>query len=124
MSIEQQAIQAAHAAIEYALEHTQSVTQHPSYIHLSALDKNHLLNIKMFLNQHGVSYCEFYEPYDNWGLTALSCFLSAEEKHLLAHLPLWSASEKKQKNHQRYLSELVEKKPLQLSQSIALESAY
>ena len=84
-----QAIQAGHAAIEHAYQYGRSPDHHPSLIHLSARDKDSLIELKSQLTSAGINTAEFHEPYKDWGLTAISCLLHEEQKHMLSHLKLW-----------------------------------
>lgn len=85
--LSQQAIQAAHAGIEYARLFT--INSSPSYINLTARDKHELESIRARLHEAGFSTSEFHEPYKNWGLTSIACLLSEEDRHLLHGFPLW-----------------------------------
>ena len=83
----QQAIQAAHAGIEYA--RTFELQTHPSYIHCTIRDQQQLELLRARLQSAGINTSEFYEPYKDWGLTAIACCLNESERHLLQGLPLW-----------------------------------
>lgn len=85
----QQAIQAGHAAIEYAYEHGRPADHHPSYIHCTVRDQHDLLCLRTELKSAGIFTSEFHEPYKNWGLTAIACVLSEEQRGVLKHLKLW-----------------------------------
>ena len=67
-----------------------SETSHPSYIALTCRDKHALENLRARLNHLGIPTAEFHEPYMNWGLTAISCLLTEEQRHHLKSLQLWS----------------------------------
>lgn len=82
-------MQAAHAAIEHAYLHGRPVDRHPSYIHLTARDLSQLESLRARLQDVGIKTAEFHEPYKDWGLTAISCILHEEDRHLLRGLPLW-----------------------------------
>ena len=88
----QQAIQAGHAAIEHAYQFGRPHDHHPSYIHLTIRDKNHLEQLRRALNDEGINAAEFHEPYQDWGLTAIACLLTEEQRHYLKHLKLWNAN--------------------------------
>lgn len=90
--ISQQAIQAGHAAIEYAYLFGRPADHHPSYINLTVKDKNHLATLKFKLHANGICTSEFHEPYMEWGLTAIACNLTEDQRHLLSGLPLWRAN--------------------------------
>lgn len=84
-----QAIQAGHAAIEYAYQYGRPLDHHPSYIKLTTKDKDSLATLKYKLHANGIPTSEFHEPYENWGLTAISCCLTEDQRHLLKELKLW-----------------------------------
>jgi hypothetical protein len=85
----QQAIQAGHAAVEYAFSYGRPPDHHPSYVHLTIRDKEDLLCLQTMLHSEGFDTSEFHEPYKAWGLTAISCLLTEEHRPLLSHLKLW-----------------------------------
>jgi hypothetical protein len=41
------------------------------------------------LAQGGISTAQFHEPYQAWGLTAIACLLTEEQRALVQDLPLW-----------------------------------
>ena len=82
-----QSIQSAHAAIEYARIY--DMQSSPSYIHLTVRDKAALEKLREKLNSNSHQTSEFHEPYQDWGLTAIACCLSEDERHELRGLPLW-----------------------------------
>ena len=84
-------MQAAHAAIEHAYQHGRPADHHPSYIHLTIRDKRRLEQLRACLQAAGHGTAEFHEPYQDWGLTAISTCLREEDRHLLHGLPLWRA---------------------------------
>lgn len=85
--LSQQAIQAAHAGIEYARLFT--IDSSPSYIHLTVHDKADLESLRARLHEAGIQTAEFHEPYKDWGLTAIACILDEDSRSLLRGLPLW-----------------------------------
>jgi len=85
----QQAVQAAHAGIEYARLFMSNETSHPSYIHLTARSQAQLISLRQKLQDLGHSTAEFHEPYMDWGLTAISTCLSEEHRSLLKGFQLW-----------------------------------
>jgi hypothetical protein len=91
LPLAQQAIQAGHAGIEVAYRYGRPADHHPSYIHLSIRDKAGLEALKLRLEAAGLPVAEFHEPYQEWGLTAIACLLTEEQRHHLAHLCLWRA---------------------------------
>jgi hypothetical protein len=82
-------VQAAHAAIEHAYLYGRPADQHPSYIHLTARDHSQLELFRARLQDAGIGTSEFHEPYKDWGLTAIACLLTEDDRHLLRGLPLW-----------------------------------
>jgi len=86
--LSQQAIQAAHAGIEYARIYDMETS--PSYIHLTCRDQHQLEQLRSALSERGIVTSEFHEPYQDWGLTAIACLLTEEDRHHLSHLRLWS----------------------------------
>lgn len=89
--IAHQAIQAAHAAIEHAYTYGRPSDHHPSFIHLTIRDQRQLEQLRCSLNDAGIYTAEFHEPYMDWGLTAISCLLTEEQRKHLSHLQLWKA---------------------------------
>ena len=64
-------------------------TSHPSYIHLTVRDQHQLMQLRARLQLAGIEIAEFHEPYQDWGLTAIACCLTEDQRHLLRGLPLW-----------------------------------
>lgn len=85
----QQAVQAAHAGIEFARLFMTEETIHPSYIHVTVRDQQQLEKLRARLQSAGVNTAEFHEPYQNWGLTAISCCIPEEQRYLTKGLQLW-----------------------------------
>ena len=85
-------MQAAHAALEHAYIFGRPKDVHPSYVHLSVPDKEHLIKLETKLQNLGIECSEFHEPYKDWGLTAIAVLLTESERHLLSNLPLWRIS--------------------------------
>ena len=85
--LSQQAIQAAHAGIEYARLFT--IQSSPSYIHLTAHDKQELESLRARLHEAGIATAEFHESYKDWGLTAIACILTEDTRSVLRGFPLW-----------------------------------
>lgn len=85
----QQAVQAAHAAIEHAYQYGRPVDHHPSYIHLTIRNKAQLEQLRAVLHSQDIQTAEFSEPYMDWGLTAISCILTEDKRRLLKGLQLW-----------------------------------
>lgn len=82
-------MQACHAALEHAYEHGRPSDWHPSYVTLTARDRPALERLRAELNASSIPTAEFHEPYKDWGLTAISCLLTEEQRGALSHLPLW-----------------------------------
>jgi hypothetical protein len=89
LPVDQQAIQAAHAGIEYAYRCGRPEDFHSSLVFLVVPNQENLESLsKQLLTQgHPVSF--FHENYKDWGLTAISVLLTKEDRHILKHLPLW-----------------------------------
>lgn len=62
---------------------------HPSVIHLTTRDKHSLERLRASLNEVGIPTAEFSEPYKDWGLTAIACLLTEDQRHHLKSLQLW-----------------------------------
>lgn len=90
--IAHQAVQAAHAGIEYALTFGRPPDYHPSYIHLTVDDKSRLEVLRQKLNDANIPTTEFHEPYQNWGLTAIACLVTDSHRYLFKCLSLWRIS--------------------------------
>jgi len=82
-------VQAGHAALEHAYLYGRPADHHPSYIHLTIRDKERLEKQRRALQEAGIPTAEFHEPYKDWGLTAISCLLTEEQRHHLKGLQLW-----------------------------------
>ena len=82
-------MQAAHAAIEHAYLYGRPADHHPSYIHLTVRDQPRLELLRARLQEAGIQTAEFHEPYQDWGLTAIACCLTEDQRGLLKGLPLW-----------------------------------
>ena len=87
--IAQQAIQSAHAILEYGYEHGRPIDHHPSVIYLTIKSKKDLEFLREKLNNIQIKTSEFHEPYQDWGLTAIACLLTEEDRGHLRHLQLW-----------------------------------
>lgn len=82
-------MQAGHATAEHAYQFGRPADHHPTLLYLTIRDKEALEARKHVLHAAGIKTCEFHEPYKNWGLTAISCLLTEDQRHLLSDLPLW-----------------------------------
>lgn len=87
--IAQQAIQGGHAAIEYAYLYGRPTDHHPSYINLTIRDKLQLEGLRASLEEAGIRTSHFEEPYKDWGLTAIACMITEDQRAHLKHLQLW-----------------------------------
>ena len=86
---EQQVIQLMHAAVEHAYNN-RLANEHPSFVVLSVKDKTELQQLQDKIKAAGITTTEFQEPYNDWGLTAVSCTVTQEQRFLFKHLQLWS----------------------------------
>jgi hypothetical protein len=86
---EQVSVQATHAALEHTYLYGKPKSGHPSYIHLTTKDKVGLAVLKVKLAAAGIATSCFYEPHRDWGLTAIACCLTEEQRHHLSNLNLW-----------------------------------
>ena len=75
--------------MEHAYRFGRPADFHPSYIHLVLRDKFRLESLRDALHAAGIKTAEFHEPYLDWGLTAISCILTEDQRHLLKGLRLW-----------------------------------
>ena len=87
--IAQQSCQSAHAAIEHAYQYGRPSDYHPSFIALTIKDKTSLEELRDNLNRLDIRTSEFHEPYCDWGLTAIACLLTEDQRQHLSHLNLW-----------------------------------
>jgi hypothetical protein len=90
LSPAQSAVQAAHAALEHAYLYGRPPDHHPSYIHITVHNKLELVHLCAQLKGAGHQVAEFYEPYRNWGLTAVAVLLNEDCRHVLKEYKLWS----------------------------------
>jgi hypothetical protein len=70
LPIAQQGIQAGHAAWECGRK--SQFDGHPSLIYFEARDQKHLLECQQYAESHGLRTFPFFEPYQDWGLTAFA----------------------------------------------------
>jgi len=89
--VSQQAVQAGHAALEYAYQYGRPPDNHPTYVHLTTNSRIALEYERQRLREAGIVTTEFHESYKNWGLTAIACLLTQDNREILSHLPLWRA---------------------------------
>jgi len=91
--LEQQAIQSAHAQLEYIRQHSPVFDEHPTFIFLSAKDASELAVTYFILYFSGIKVQHFNDPDYDWGqLTAIAAVVSEEDRHLLRNLPLWKVT--------------------------------
>lgn len=83
-------MQCSHSALEFAYQFGRPSDHHPTLVCLTIQDKSSLEDLRATLNSHGIVTSEFVESYNNWGLTAISCQLKEDQRHLLSHLSLWT----------------------------------
>jgi hypothetical protein len=84
-----QAIQATHAALALAYATGPPEEGHPSLVHLVQGPDQSLEELLTTLQEQGVAVEKFEESYRDWGLTAIACYLTENQRHLLANLTLW-----------------------------------
>jgi hypothetical protein len=88
LPISQQGVQAGHAAFETG--RNCQTGEHPSLIYIPARDQEHLLELQRYVESHGLITYPFFEPHQNWGLTAFGCEPIPQAKRaLFKHLTLW-----------------------------------
>jgi hypothetical protein len=75
--------------MEHAYTFGRPVDHHPSYIHLTARNQAQLVHLREKLQALGHNTAEFEEPYQDWGLTAISVCVTEEHRHLLKGYQLW-----------------------------------
>jgi len=87
--IAQQAVQAAHAAVEHAYIFGRPANHHPTLVHVTVEDKTELYAWLTYLTSISLNCSSFEEPHKNWGLTAIACSVPSDLRALFKHLPLW-----------------------------------
>ncbi len=92
LSLAQQCVQAAHAAIDFQHEHPQeSVAWHKFSNYLAILttkDEQSLIDLIVKASLRGIKYTVFREPDINNEITAVAFEASTEAKKLCSNLPL------------------------------------
>lgn len=92
LPVHQQAIQSAHAQLEYTRIFGQT-KEHPTFIWLTVKNKLDLLLLQTMLESKGVEVCEFHDPdFTGYDPSAISCLLTEEQRGLLSDLQLWKCS--------------------------------
>lgn len=92
LPVHQQAIQGAHAQLEY-VRHYGTPEEHPTFIWLTVANKMDLLLLGTMLEFRGIQVCEFHDPdFDGYDPSAIACMLTEEQRSLLSDLSLWRCS--------------------------------
>lgn len=90
LPVSQQAIQAGHALLELGIKHGPSPDGHPSIIFLSTKNKEQLEAALEYARSQELKTFEFYEPYQDWGLTSFAIQpIPQEQRHLFSNYKLW-----------------------------------
>ena len=90
----QQAIQSAHAQLEFVRLGGFLPEEHPSFVWLTVEDKWELLQLATMLRSHYINVQEFHDPdYKGYDPSAIACLVEREKRYLLSHLPLWKCGE-------------------------------
>lgn len=93
LSSEQQAIQAAHAVVEYIRCQNPDLPEHPTFIFLTAADTKELVSVYCNLKACGIKVQSFSDPDFDWGnFTAVAALVPEDQRFLLSGYPLWKAS--------------------------------
>lgn len=99
LPLHQQAIQSAHAQLEFARLHPQVfIEDHPPFVWLSVIDQIDLLMVKTILVSHGIDVAEFHDKdYKDYNPSAIAFVLPEEKRYLVSKLPLWDCYPKDSK---------------------------
>ena len=90
----QQAIQSAHAQLEYCRLHGVPEGEHPSFVWLTVEDKWELLQLATVLSSHDIDVQEFQDPdYKGYDPSAIACLVEGDKRYLLSDFPLWKCRE-------------------------------
>jgi hypothetical protein len=90
----QQAIQSAHAQLEFVRQGGDSPGEHPPFVWLTVEDKWELLQLATVIRSHGINVQEFHDPdYKGYDPSAIACLVNEEKRYLLSHLPLWKCGD-------------------------------
>jgi len=92
-----QPVQASHACIARAVHANEydmpyGFKDH-NLVFLTVANKAELRHVQSGLEEAGYHVSEFLEPYNRWGLTAISVLLTDDTRHILSDLPLWTANQ-------------------------------
>lgn len=91
----QQAIQAAHAQLEYVRTKKMTEGEHPTFVWLTVENRRELMQLAATLKSFGVFVVAWSdEDYAGYEVSAISCALTNENKFLLRDLPLWQCDRK------------------------------
>jgi hypothetical protein len=86
----QQAIQAAHAQVEYTRTRSDKVPEGVIFVWLTVEDKTELFNLISRLSVNDVDTSVYVDPdYEGYNPSALACLLTEHQRFLLSDLPLW-----------------------------------
>jgi hypothetical protein len=86
----QQAIQSAHAQLEFVRSGGLLPEEHPSFVWLTVEDKWELLQLATVLSSHDIDVQEFHDlDYKGYDPSAIACLVEEKKRYLLSHLPLW-----------------------------------
>ena len=95
----QQAIQSAHAQLEYCRLRGVPEGEHPSFVWLTVQERWHLMDLLLSLEYHSVPVVKFYDPdYKGYDPSAIACLVNEEKRYLLSHLPLWKCEAPRKKS--------------------------
>lgn len=90
LPISQQAIQAAHAALELGIKYGPSPDGHPSLVFLETKSSAELHEALLTMASRGIQTFQFHEPYQDWGLTAFACEpIPEHNRRLFKDFQLW-----------------------------------
>jgi len=91
LPVHQQAIQAAHAQLEYFRTCGNSNMEHPTFVWLTVENRRELLTLHSVLKSFSVVVVPWSDPdYEGYEMSAISCLLTEEQRFLLSDLPLWT----------------------------------
>ena len=90
----QQAIQSAHAQLEYCRLRGVPEGEHPSFVWLTVEGRWHLIDLLLSLEYHSIPVVKFYDPdYEGYDPSAIACLVEGGKRYLLSHLPLWKCGD-------------------------------
>jgi hypothetical protein len=96
LPIHQQAIQAAHAQHEYCrVYHCDVSAEHPTFVWLTVKNVNELRQLRYRLGRAYIKTTSFTDvDIDPYSISAISCMVDSDERHIFEHLPLWNCYQK------------------------------